>query len=170
MAERRWFDRQFELGLQASAFPPILARLRSTPDRIEAALDGASPDMLTRRAGDAWSIKENVGHLLDLEPLWEQRLDDFDASATVLHAADLENRKTQEANHNARDIRDLLKEFRTARARIVNRLEKMGEAELMRVALHPRLQQPMSVVDLGFFVAEHDDHHLLTIAMLNGEC
>ena len=165
----RWFDRKFERGLPTATFPPILARLRSTPDRIEAVLDSASPEMLTRRVGDAWSIQENVGHLLDLESLWEQRLDDFDASATVLHPADLENRQTHEANHNARDIRDLLRDFRTARMRIVGRLEKMSEADLMRVALHPRLQQPMSVVDLGFFVAEHDDHHLLTIAMLNAE-
>ena len=167
MAERRWFDRKFKLGLPAASFPQILARLRSTPDRIEAALDGASPEMLTRRVGDAWSIQENVGHLLDLESLWEQRLDDFQASATVLHPADLENRKTHEANHNARDILDLLSEFRTARMRIVGRLEGMSEADVMRVALHPRLQQPMSIVDLGFFVAEHDDHH---IGMLNVEC
>ena len=170
MTQEKWFDRTFRLGLPVSAFPPILARLRSTPDRIAAALAGAPPDILTRRAGDAWSIQENVGHLLDLEPLWEQRLDDFDAGAKVLHPADLENRKTHEANHNARRIGDLLQEFRTARLRIVARLEKMSEANLMRVGLHPRLQQPMSVVDLAFFVAEHDDHHLFTIAMLKAEC
>ncbi len=70
MAEGRWFDRTFDLGLPAFAFPQILARLRSLPDRLD------------------------------------------------------------------------------------------------RVALHPRLQQPVSVVDLGFFVAEHDDHHLATIAAL----
>ena len=163
MAQGKWFDRTFRLGLAVSAFPPILARLRSTPDRIEAALAGASPDTLTRRAGDAWSIQENVGHLLDLEPLWEQRLDDFDAGAKVLHPADLQNRKTHDANHNARRIGDLMQEFRTVRMRIVARLEKMSDADLMRVSLHPRLQQPMSVVDLAFFVAEHDDHHLETI-------
>ena len=133
----RWFDRKFKLGLPASAFQPILARLRSTPDRIEAALDGASPEMLTRRAGDAWSIQENVGHLLDLESLWEQRLDDFDQGATILHPADLENRKTHEANHNARDIRDLLEEFRAARMRIVERLEKMSEADISTSASRP---------------------------------
>ena len=166
MAQGKWFDRKFTLGLPVSSFPPILARLRSTPDRIEKALDGVSPERLTQRTGDAWSIQENVGHLLDLESLWEQRLDDFDAGTTVLHPADLENRRTHEANHNARDIEDLLREFRTARMRIVGRLEKMGEAELSRVALHPRLQQPMSVVDLGYFVAEHDDHHLHTIERL----
>lgn len=164
MAERRWFNRKFDLGLPASAFPPILARLRSTPDRLEGAVRGAAADVLQRRPGGTWSAQENVGHLLDLESLWEQRLEDFDAGATVLHPADLENRKTHEAHHNARDIADVLRAFRTARMRIVGRLEKMTEAELSRVALHPRLQQPMSVVDLAFFVAEHDDHHLATIS------
>ena len=115
----------------------------------------------------AWSIQEHVGHLLDLESLWEQRLDDFDGGATVLYPADLENRKTHEANHNARDLEVLLGELRTARGRVVGRLERMSQAELSRVALHPRLQQPMSVVDLGYFVAEHDDHHLKTITELS---
>jgi hypothetical protein len=40
----------------------------------------------------------------------------------------------------------------------------MDAAALARVATHPRLQQEMSVVDLCFFVAEHDDHHLGAIA------
>jgi uncharacterized damage-inducible protein DinB len=163
----RWFDRRFDLGLPASAFPPILGRLRSLPDRIEQAVRTAPPDRLKLRVNDAWSIQENVGHLLDLESLWEQRLDDFDAGVTVLHPADLENRKTHEANHNAREIADLLRELRTARMRIVGRLERMTVPELSRVSLHPRLQQPMSVVDLAFFVAEHDDHHLNTIGELS---
>lgn len=166
MAEQRWFDRTFAPGLSAAAFPPILERLRSMPDRLESAVNGVAAVALTHRSRGAWSIQENVGHLLDLEALWDARLDDYDAGAAVLHPADLENRKTHEANHNARDIGALLREFRQARERIVARLEKMQDAELSRVALHPRLQQPMSVVDLAYFVAEHDDHHLTTIAGL----
>ena len=166
---QRWFDRRFELGLSASGFGPILGRLRSTPGRLEGAVHGYGREALTRRSEGQWSAQENVGHLLDLEPLWEQRLDDFDAGATVLHPADLENRKTHEANHNAREIHDLLREFRTVRMRIVRRLEAMNDEQLARVSLHPRLQQPMSVVDLAFFVAEHDDHHLRTIERLGGQ-
>ncbi len=164
MAQERWFDRTFELGLPASAFAPILDRLRGTPERLESLVRGRPPEVLTHRIAGAWSPQENVGHLLDLEALWEQRLDDFDAGASVLHAADLENRNTHDANHNARDIEDLLREFRAARMRIVERLVQMDASSLSRVALHPRLQQPMSVVDLGYFVAEHDEHHLVTIA------
>jgi uncharacterized damage-inducible protein DinB len=162
----RWFDREFDLGLPASAFPPILGRLRSFPDRLEREVRRVPEERLTARVGDGWSIQENVGHLFDLEALWEKRLDDFDAGVTVLHPADLENRKTHEADHNSRRIDDLLTAFRGARLRIVQRLERMTPADLSRVALHPRLQQAMSVVDLGFFVAEHDDHHLNTITTL----
>lgn len=162
----RWFDRTFDLGLPASAFPPILDRLRSFPDRLERQVRSVPDGRRRRRHGGAWSVQENVGHLRDLEALWEQRLDDFDAGLTTLHPADLQNRKTHDADHNAREIEDLLREFRAARLRIVQRLERMSAEELSRVALHPRLQQPMSVVDLGFFVAEHDDHHLNTIVTL----
>jgi uncharacterized damage-inducible protein DinB len=162
----RWFDRKFDLGLTASAFPPILDRLRSFPDRLEREVQRVPDARRCVRVDAAWSIQENVGHLVDLEGLWEQRLDDFDAGVAVLHPTDLENRKTHEADHNAREMTDLLRQFRAARLRIVQRLERMSPMELSRVALHPRLQQPMSVIDLGFFVAEHDDHHLNTIITL----
>ena len=63
-------------------------------------------------------------------------------------------------------ISDILADFSTVRLAIVERLARMSPTELARTALHPRLRQPMSVVDLCFFVAEHDDHHLRTIAEL----
>jgi uncharacterized damage-inducible protein DinB len=163
---RRWFDRKFELGLAPDSAAELLDRLRRTPQRLEAAVRGVSPEVLTRKREGKWSIQENAGHLLDLESLWDQRLDDYDAGTTQLHPADLENRKTHEAAHNDRPISDILAEFSSVRGRIVDRLAGMSSEELGRTALHPRLQQPMSVVDLCFFVAEHDDHHLRTIEEL----
>jgi uncharacterized damage-inducible protein DinB len=159
----RWFDRKFELGLGADAAPELVERLRHTPERLAEAVRGLPPEMLTRRPEGKWSIQENAGHLFDLESLWDRRLDDYDAGAADLRPADLENRKTHEAAHNDRAISDLLAAFGAARLRIVERLALMSPADLARTALHPRLRQPMSVVDLCFFVAEHDDHHLRTI-------
>jgi uncharacterized damage-inducible protein DinB len=160
---RRWFDRKFELGLGPDAAPELLERLRRTPERLEDAVRGLPPEILTRQREGKWSIQENAGHLLDLETLWDQRLDDYDAGAAALRPADLENRKTHEAAHNARPISDILAGFSAVRGRIVDRLAKMRPDQLARTALHPRLRQPMSVVDLCFFVAEHDDHHLHAI-------
>jgi uncharacterized damage-inducible protein DinB len=161
--QRRWFDRTFQLGLGPDAAGEVLERLRRTPERLADAVRGLPPEVLTRRPEGKWSIQENAGHLFDLESLWEQRLDDYDAGAAELHAADLENRKTHEAAHNDRPISGIVADFSIARRRIVERLARMSPAELARTALHPRLRQPMSVVDLCFFVAEHDDHHLRTI-------
>lgn len=161
--QQRWFDRTFELGLGADAAPELLERLRRTPERLAEAVRGLPPEILTRKPDGKWSIQENAGHLFDLESLWEQRLDDYDSGAAVLHPADLENRRTHEAAHNNRPISAILADFSGARGRIMDRLTRMSAAEQSRTALHPRLQQPMSVVDLCFFVAEHDDHHLRTI-------
>jgi uncharacterized damage-inducible protein DinB len=160
---RLWFQRKFELGLGPDSAPELLERLRQTPQRLAVAVQGLSPEIRKQKRDGKWSIQENAGHLLDLEPLWDQRLDDYEAGATELHPADLENRKTHQAAHNDRAISEILAEFAALRGRIVARIGQMTPAQLARTALHPRLRQPMSVVDLCFFVAEHDDHHLRTI-------
>ena len=167
--QRHWFDRKFELGLDPAAAPELLERLRRTPERLAQAVRGLPPAVLKRRPEGKWSIQENAGHLCDLESLWDQRLDDYDSGAVELHPADLENRKTHEAAHNNRAISDILSDFTAARRGIVERLARMTPAELARTALHPRLRQPMSVVDLCYFVAEHDDHHLRTIDELKAD-
>ena len=161
---RRWFDRSFELGLPAEAYPDILERVRGTPARLEERVRVLTPDEFNAILDETWSIQENIGHLLDLESLWAGRLDDLESGAKELRPADLENNKTHEAGHNERDPEDLLVEFREARMATVARLEELSDDEIQRTALHPRLQQPMSVVDLFFFVAEHDDHHLARIS------
>jgi uncharacterized damage-inducible protein DinB len=162
-AERRvWFDRQFDLGLPVEAFPDILERVRGTPLRLRERVMSCPEERLRARGDDRWSVLENAGHLLDLEPLWAGRLDEL-LAGEQLRPADLQNRRTHEAGHNDRRVEDLLGAFAAARLHFVARLEALGAEELRRTALHPRLRQPMSVVDLVFFVAEHDDHHLARI-------
>jgi uncharacterized damage-inducible protein DinB len=158
-----WFERAFPSGQPADLLPGIIERLRGTPARVVERTAGISPAVLTRRPAEAWSIQENVGHLLDLEPLWLSRVEDLAARRTKLTEADLTNRRTHEAGHNAADLAELLAAFRAARAALVGRLEAMTETEAGVTALHPRLQTPMNVVDLAFFVAEHDDYHLARI-------
>jgi uncharacterized damage-inducible protein DinB len=166
VARRRWFDRRFQLGLPLDAFPEIIERLRGTPARLEEWTRNIPPQRLIQRFAGTWSIQENVGHLLDLEPLWAGRLDDFLQGATALRAADLSNRKTSEAGHNSQPLDRLLAMFRSARVSFVTQLETLSTSQLQRTALHPRLQQPMTVTDHCFFVAEHDDHHLARITEL----
>jgi uncharacterized damage-inducible protein DinB len=163
---RRWTDRQFTFNLPEDLFPVVIERLRGTPARIEDKVRSLSPDVLTHRDGDAWSIQEHIGHLLDLDELHDARLDDFLAGVPVLRAADITNRKTHEADHNRRPIANLLTDFRRKRERFVARLDAWDPGLVSLTAIHPRLQQPMRVIDMAFFTAEHDDHHLARMTEL----
>ena len=161
-----WFQREFSNGLPAHLLAVSVERLRGTPARLADRLGRLPRDLLTRPCGDSWSIQENVGHLLDLEPLWKQRVLDLAAQRVELTEADLANRRTHEANHNAGQLQSLLSEFRRARAQLVGQLETFPDDMMGFTALHPRLKSPMNVVDTAFFVAEHDDYHLARLSEL----
>lgn len=162
----RWFDREFDFNLPLWMYPNVVERMRGGPARLEELVAALSAETLTRRDGVGWSIQEHAGHLWDLEPLWAGRLDDFEAEVDVLRPADLENRKTHEANHNTNDLASILAGFRAARGAIVTRLDGYDDAFIGRTARHPRLEEPMRVLDLVFFTAEHDDHHLAKITQI----
>jgi uncharacterized damage-inducible protein DinB len=158
-----WFKRKFEFSFPVAQYPNLCVRLRGTPARLEEMLRNVPRDMLVRRPEDKWSAQEHAGHLLDLEPLWMARVDDFLVGGETLTTADLSNRKTDEANHNARRLAEILAEFRSARLRLTGRVGELQSEVFCRSLLHPRLKQPMRLVDHLYFVAEHDDHHLAKI-------
>lgn len=167
---RRWFERRFSFEhLSEADFPFLVERLRGTPARVEDKLRDLPRERLTRRDGEAWSIQEHVGHLVDLDALHDARLDDYRASASVLRAADLQNRQTYAAGYNERSLAEVVLAFRRVRGRFVERLDACEPATLGASAIHPRLQQPMRLVDMLYFVAEHDDHHLAWMTKLARE-
>ena len=158
-----WFERKFDLTFPAEHFPYILVRLRGTPARLEEMLRPCGRESLIAKRESKWSAQEHAGHLLELEALWTARVEDYQSSEKELTAADLRNRGTDEANYNAQPLADILSRFRSARLALVNLTEKVAPDSFGRTLLHPRLRQPMRLVDHLYFVAEHDDHHLAHI-------
>jgi len=159
----QWFERKFEFTFPIDLYPNLIMRLRGTPARLEEILRDQPREALIGKPEAKWSAQEHAGHLLDLEPLWLKRADDYITQSAQLSVADLSNRKTDEANHNAHDIKGILNDFRNARSLLVDRVNGIDPALFSRTLLHPRLKQPMRLVDHLFFVAEHDDHHLAKI-------
>jgi uncharacterized damage-inducible protein DinB len=166
MTGEAWFDRSFDFTLPVSRFPSLLERLRGTPARLEERVRNLPADILTQAQGGRWSAQENIGHLVDLEPLWLRRAQQLFAGEPELAPTDLANRRTHDANHNTRRPADLLAEFRSLRGALVQLLSTADASVLGRTAVHPRLRAPMRLIDLAVFVAEHDDHHLATITDL----
>src|SRR5262249_40611238 len=141
MDRLEWIKRQFAFELPLGMYGNVVERVRGTPARLEDLTRGLSPQILTRRDDDKWSIQEQAGHLLDLEGLGMNRLDDFEAGRETLTAADMTNLKTHEANHNVNSIENILSEFRKERMAFVARLDSYDEALVARTAVHPRLKQ-----------------------------
>lgn len=161
-----WTKRTFNFDFHPGLFPNILERLKGTPARITEMVSGIKEIQLTHKTNGKWSIKEHTGHLHDLEELHYGRIDDFLNHASVLRAADMTNRKTNEAGHNSESIEKLIEQFRESRNKFTERLEQLDEHQAIITSMHPRLNQPMRLVDMMYFTAEHDDHHLAIIRLL----
>ncbi len=158
-----WFERKFEFSFPVELHPNLSAHLRGTPVRLEETLRGRAHKILIRKVDGKWSAQEQAGHLLDLEPLWLARIDDYVTASDQLTVADLTNRKTDEANHNAHVLEQILAEFRAARERLLQCVNELDPSLFARAITHPRLKTPMRLLDHLYFVAEHDDHHLARI-------
>jgi hypothetical protein len=168
MSRLPWFDRKFDFSFPVEHLPSLCARLRSTPDRLEVILRGRTLQTLVLKPDGKWSAQENAGHMLDLEPLWIVRIADYVNGSAQLTEADLTNRQTDEANHNATPTSDIIVGFRTAREQLLTCVERVKPSLFARAISHPRLKTPMRLVDHLYFVAEHDDHHLARIRELLG--
>jgi hypothetical protein len=168
MGQVNWFDRKFDFSGNQNTMPTIVERLEGTPIRLRAKLSKIDERLLRVKPEGKWSILEHIGHLIDLEPLWQGRLDDILMGMDELRQTDLTNRRTTEANHNERNVKDLINDFERIRSITIDRLVGLSEHDVFKFALHPRLKTPMRTIDHFTFVAEHDDHHLAVISTLGG--
>lgn len=160
IAQTPWIERKFEFNFPAGLFPVFVERTRGSIYRIEKKLMHLPDEILSRKKNNEWSLKEQIGHLYDLEELWYGRIEDFLAGAKTLRAADMTNAKTHSANHNTKPYEELFLQFVNARMKLIERVENFDETIVLLTALHPRLQKPMRLIDSIFFIAEHDDHHI----------
>lgn len=161
-----WLNREFTFNLPIGVFPSLLERLQGTPARAMDLVTGSSEETLATRVAGKWSVKEHLGHLIDLQRLDDQRLQEFLHRVAVLSAADLQNRATEEANHRSAPIATILTRLRAGRKQMVRQLEVLTEEQVGITALHPRLRKPMRLLDWVYFIAEHDDHHLALARMV----
>ncbi len=167
MNQIKWFDRNFDFSKEQNIFPSILERLMGTSILIDHKISTIPEELLRVKHFGKWSILENIGHLIDLEPIWLGRLQDIIIGEEVMRPVDLKNNKTNLANHNSRNTKDLVQEFSDIRSVLVSNLEKLTEKEVFKSSIHPRLNTPMRIMDLFLFVAEHDDYHLATITEIH---
>ena len=164
MIERqKWTAHQFNLDIDPEWSHNIIGRLNDNHIRLRHHCQHLSDADSSKQLNGKWSIKEHIGHLIDLEDIHIKRLKEFSEFKKTLTGADMSNAKTEKANHNAKNVNELINEFEKGREHFIQVFFSLNEKCQTHKAEHPRLKAIMKPVDLMFFVAEHDDHHIASI-------
>jgi len=153
-----WFERNLVFGHRAEMLPYFLERLEGTIVRIDAKVKGVSEEILSTRLDGKWSVKENIGHLAEVDAVSIKRLDEMKDGVAVLSPAVFEPQ-----NYNPWPIEKVIELFRSNRTTNLKKYKALSEEALTSSSMHPRLKVAMTPVDLAWFDAEHDDHHLVRI-------
>lgn len=156
----KWFERKFVFDFGMEKFPELLERLEKSILKFREAIQDTPVVLLNYKPAGKWSIKEHIGHLWILEPLWQKRFEEIKSKTIEMSPADLNNMATEEAFFNQYDIEKILSDFQQERQHTIQLLKNFNGNDFQHSLYHPRLNQPMRIIDLMYFVAEHDEHHL----------
>ena len=158
MEKLQWFDRVFNFGASKGMLPFYLERLHGTIVRIEKKVQGVSEEVLSARLDNKWSVKENIGHLAEVDEIAHKRISEMISGISPMSPAVFEPKPFYEW-----PISTVIEYFRDNRLRNINRYALLTPDELEKSSEHPRLKMRMTPVDLALFDAEHDDHHLVRV-------
>ena len=161
-----WAQRKFSFVHPPWMLGDFIERLRGTAPRIEALVVDVNDADAHRQIDGKWSIAQNIGHLSDVEELWQERLDDLKKGKKTYTPAVGARFQELAKRHQATPVNAIIHELKERRARLVDALAGASLELQQASAFHERLQVPMRRVDCAQFYAEHDDHHLLRIRQL----
>lgn len=158
MSTLRWFDRKLTFGYPVEMLPFFLERLDGTAARIEHKVSTLDDTLLSSRLDDKWSVKQHIGHLAEVDQVANKRIQEMVRGVSPMSPAVFEP-----SDYNAWPVEKILEFFRVTRQKNLASYGGLHEQDLKKSSLHPRLNVMMTPVDLAWFDAEHDDHHLVKI-------
>lgn len=159
MKKLEWFERKFSFGLPLGMLPFLLERLSGAILRLDAKVSHLSDDILSKQLDGKWSIKQNIGHLAEVDEIANKRIDEMAMGISPMSPAVFEPK----ADYNNMTIGEVLDIFNNNRKLNLEKYHALELTAMSKQSLHPRLKVMMNPVDLAFFDAEHDDHHLVRI-------
>ncbi len=161
-----WAERKFAFVHPPWMLADFVERLRGLVPRLQPLLEGLPEPLAHRSLDGKWSIAQNVGHLADVEELWQQRWDDLRQGRARYVPADPARFQSLAERHASVPVGRIVSELSRRRGDLVDALSGASKEIQEASAFHERLQCRMRLVDCAQFYAEHDDHHLLRIREL----
>jgi uncharacterized damage-inducible protein DinB len=154
-----WFERNLSFGYTPEMLPFFLERLEGTSVRILAKIKEVDNSILSEKFMGKWSIKQHIGHLAEVDEIANKRIDEMMKGISPMSPAVFEPQ-----DYNPWPIDKVVEFFTNTRLKNIEKYKTLNNGDLQKSSLHPRLQQQMTPVDLAWFDAEHDDHHLVKIS------
>jgi hypothetical protein len=161
MNEVPWFERNLVFEKPVEMLPYFLERLEGTVARIAQKVKSIDDSVLSIRFQDKWSIKQNIGHRAEVDEVANKRIDEMVAGIATMSPAVFEPQ-----DYNSWPIERVLNFFRENREKNIIKFRSLSTDNLSKASMHPRLKVRMTPVDLAWFDAEHDDHHLVKISQI----
>jgi uncharacterized damage-inducible protein DinB len=161
-----WAQRKFSFVHPPWMLADFVERLRGVRPRLDALLVGLDDSRARLQLEGKWSIAQNIGHLSDVEELWQERLEDLRKGRKTYTPADGSRFQELAKRHQDRSVAETLRELESRRSLLVEAFAQASPELQASSAFHERLQVPMRLVDCAQFYAEHDDHHLIRIRRL----
>lgn len=158
-----WSQRQLEFGRPLDELPVLLERIRGTSARLSALIAHAPMEHLQLQLNGKWSVMEHLGHLITLQDRFDGRAEDFERERDRLCEISLHDQEPILQAHRRRTVGDALEEFRLKREAFAHRVARFKDDVLNHTSFHPCQNKRMRPMDMLFWIAEHDDHHLATI-------
>jgi hypothetical protein len=154
-----WLERRFNFGQPPNMLVFFLERMQGAVARMNAKVEDVSDAILSDQRDGKWSVKQNIGHLAEVEEISLKRVDEILRGVPIMSSAIFPVKH----DYNAMPVGDVIALFERSRLATLEVYDALDVAALAITSIHPRFKVPMNAVDLALFHAEHDDHHLLRI-------
>lgn len=145
----------------------VLPALERQPSELRAALTSVSEERAAfRYAPGKWSVREVVGHMIDVERVFGFRAMSIARGETAPLPGFDENAYAASSGHDRYSVADLAAEFHALRTSHVSMLAHLDRTAATRRGTANGL--PISVRALAFIMLGHARHHLGTLASRYG--
>ena len=114
-----------------------------------------------RYAQEKWTIKDILLHLIDSERTFSYRALQFARSKYANLEGFNENEFVANASADSRDIKSLLKEYKTVRNASITLFKSFSDEVLQKTGKADNIQ--LSVRAAGFLICGHEKHHIQII-------
>jgi uncharacterized damage-inducible protein DinB len=139
---------------QLAAFP---AELRTSVSALNAA------QLRFRPAAGEWSAIEIVGHLIDVDEIWQQRVPHMISTDNPTLAPAEQDAKVRERGYQDKDLNNLLVRFAELRAQTIEMLRYITPVNMDKRGVHP-VRGPITIADVFTIIPGHDQLHAQQIA------